>query len=190
MNTIKKLALLGSILSIGAVYGMDSQTVEVEQERELRALMVFMETARHGHPGVVRRILAHMDSQVKVEAEEVGCRSPLHMAAQSGNAQLVELFLRAHQTQMAECNNRESQTCLHQAIKAGDIEMVKRFLDDAGANSNFPDNTPVRYLGEDPGENHDLKFYIDPAERSFESIKRFLWLGQAEENSVEDKKDQ
>ncbi len=37
MNTIKKLALLGAILSIGVVYGMDQRTVEVEEERELVA---------------------------------------------------------------------------------------------------------------------------------------------------------
>ncbi len=56
MNTMKKLALLGSILSIGAAYGMESQVVEVEKKQK-ESMDALMSAIRSGDAKTVKGLL-------------------------------------------------------------------------------------------------------------------------------------
>ncbi len=152
MNTIKKLALLGSILSIGAAYGMDSQTVDVEVEEvgcspllvapcsegiETVKLNYVAEIERIERKNAIVRAMRSHDAELiedfyRIQADTG--KTPLQMAAEPGYPKVFKLLLArvcgAVEDPSEGCRNVIERGANEEAIRdTGSQEVCERIIE-------------------------------------------------------------
>ncbi len=94
---------------------------------------------RLSQSGSIERLERMIERGANVNSSKLGY-TPLHIAAQNGNAPAVSLLIRAGARLDDLKDNWESP--LHSAIRNGNVEPMKEILE-AGANPNISPNPPL-----------------------------------------------